>query len=244
MTTPQLNLDMVGYHSVLQEDFVTLDLSPDGTGEHKWYPGLWWEGTDIPPAGSITCVASELVLIWKANQNPSSTDVSSMRSDFLFGSAFRYGYFETVMRWPMAPGIWPAFWLIPATVQAHRGEIDVMEAQGTQWNMIFCTWHEWYASTDRANNSPNNQVTLPSGFDTTKPHRYGLLWEPGKLTYFIDGEPVLTATPPAIMDEQDYFIVLTLDAGLNWTSGNFSGMNVPPTEFTLYVDSVQVWQHD
>ena len=32
-----------GYSLAFFDDFTNLDISPNGSGQHTWYPGIWWE---------------------------------------------------------------------------------------------------------------------------------------------------------------------------------------------------------
>ena len=50
-----------GYHLVFADDFNTLDLSPDGKGDHTWYRGIWQQQT-LPPIGNVSVSSSILSL--------------------------------------------------------------------------------------------------------------------------------------------------------------------------------------
>jgi len=236
------------YSLVFFDDFNNLNQSADGSGQFTWYPGLWWETPPNPFNSSVS--SSMLDLSWNAGQSVADTTVTSCSNDGTRCRAFRYGYFEARMKWDVATGAWPAFWLIPVEGiwgAAENGEIDVFEGQGDPANSktYFGTIHDWVqtngSTVDVANNSGQNAFKLP-GVDFSQWHTYGLLWVPGKVTWYFDQQPILSANTYPIFDQQNYYLVLGAQEGANWTYGNTSG--VTATSLNLYVDWVKVWQYN
>ncbi|MCE3226073.1 MAG: endo-beta,3-glucanase [Bacteroidetes bacterium] len=111
---------------------------------------------------------------------------------------YKYGYYEISAKLPVGRGLWPAFWELgigPAASPCnYYNEIDIAENGGGQsisgqemgFNMHHkappaCTW--WSLSGG----------TIPPGVvvgDITQEHKYAALWEPGKVTYFFDDNPI------------------------------------------------------
>src|SRR4051794_28492649 len=125
------------YHLVFNEDFDSLDISPDGTGLHSWYEGVWFNPKHAP-LSSISVKSSELSLVWRRDQGSPDTSITTLSRDFRHSLSWRYGYFEARMKWDVVRGAWPAVWLIPAPVAKSReaykepnesGEIDIFEGQ-------------------------------------------------------------------------------------------------------------------
>jgi beta-glucanase (GH16 family) len=237
-----------GYSLVFYDDFSNLNLSPDGAGQYSWYPGLPWETPDTLFGASGS--SSSLDLTWTRGQSLADTTISSCSSDGNRCRTFRYGYFEARMKWDVTTGAWPAFWMIPVEGiwGAHEtGELDVFEGQGdsADGQTFFGTVHDWLnsdgGSFDLANNNAHNWFRLP-GVDFSQWHTYGVLWLPGKVTWYFDDKPIITAYSSPIFDQQNFYLLLTMQEGADWTAGNTSG--VTASSLNLYVDWVKVWQYN
>jgi hypothetical protein len=245
---PQPPPQVPSYSLVFYDDFTNLDLSPDGSGQYSWYKGLWWEA--VPSSFSASVASSVLDLTWSSGQSPPETTLSSCSADGLHCRAFRYGYFEARMKWDVSTGAWPAFWMIPvqATWDAtEAGELDIFEGQGDAANAhtFFGTIHDWVTTNgtavDVANSNAHNYYVVP-GVDFSQWHTYGVLWIPGRVTWYLDDKPILSVPTYPIFDLQDYYLLLSAQEGANWTAGNTSG--VTASSLNLYIDWVKVWQDD
>jgi len=173
-----------GYTLSFSDDFSPFDLSPDGTGDHTWYPGIWWETRPVSFNASID--STFLDLAWTPNQTPPDTTISSCAPKGGVCHAFRYGYFEVRMKWDVTTGAWPALWMIPTqsfTSAPETGELDLFEGQGDPTNAqtFFGTIHDWQTingkAVDVANNGGHNASTI-AGVDFSVLHTYGVLWVP------------------------------------------------------------------
>ena len=232
-----------GYHLAFCDDFNTLSISPSGSGRsYTWYDGIWWQRT-VAPLSAITNANSALTLTWlQGNTGSYETSISTLSRDAKFGHTFRYGYFEARMRWDVTNGAWPAFWMIPkqaANGAQETGEIDIFEGQGDNPHTYYGTIHDWIGKSHTSNSQ--NWHKLPNTVDFSQWHTYGLLWTPGKVTWYFDNEELHSAPTPAVVDRQDFFLVLGMQEGANWTEGSMSGVNA--SSMHLNVDWVRVWQH-
>jgi hypothetical protein len=232
-----------GYNLVFEDDFNPLDISPNRLGNYTWYDGIWWEQPSAPLT-SISDANSVVTLDWLAGQSPPDTDIMTAAQDGSYYKAWRYGYFEARMSWDVTIGNWPAFWLIPiqgiTQSGAETGEIDIFEGQGNTPHTFYGTLHDWQNGKDLQNTDGNNTFQLDSSLDLSQFHTYGLLWVPGKVTWYLDNEPLSSADTFPIMDMQDYFVVLSGQEGNDWSAGNLSG--VTASKMVLNVDWVHVWQ--
>jgi len=125
-----------------------------------------------------------------------------------FSFAQRFGYFEIVARLPAGKGMWPAFWLMPVDgVWPQAGEIDIVEGLGDP-RTIFCTVIAGKTQV---------QAKVRLDFDASAAfHRYGLLWTPETLTWYVDRLRVAaTATPPELRD-RDMYMIANLAIGGAW----------------------------
>jgi hypothetical protein len=247
-TGPTPPAQAAGYSLVFFDDFANLNLSADGTGQYPWYRALWWETPPTPFNSSVS--SSVLDLAWTQGQNPADTSITSCSSDGTRCRAFRYGYFEARMKWDVTTGAWPAFWMIPVESiwgATESGELDIFEGQGNPANAhtFFGTIHDWVivngTSIDVANNGSKNYYNI-AGVDFTQWHTYGVLWVPGKVTWYFDQQPIISAPTYPIFDQQNYYLVLAAQEGADWTAGNTSGVSA--SSLNLYVDWVKVWQYN
>lgn len=166
-----------------------------------------------------------------------------------------YGRIEARIKLPKDNGVWPAFWMLPATndydVWASSGEIDILEAKGRLPNRVYGTVH--FGQSWPGNKNSGGMYKFPAGTDITDYHVYALEWEPGKLTWLVDNNPFYETSQwwamgrdqtepypyPAPYDKP-FYILLNLAIG-----GNFDEGVAPDSDFTphrMYVDYVRVYE--
>ncbi len=98
----------------------------------------------------------------------------------------KYGYFEIRAELPTAVGSWPAFWMIPKKADGSV-EGDIMEGLALTPN-----YHYARALGGDGTIYDNSYKTDPGGF-----HTYGMLWTRDTVTFYYDGQAVLTGATPA-----------------------------------------------
>jgi beta-glucanase (GH16 family) len=159
----------------------------------------------------------------------------------------RYGYFEARMKLPTAPGLWPAFWLMPdrgieegpqwKRADTGRGgmEFDIMEylsAWGPyRYNVAF-HWDGYGKDHQQTGSEAIYVAHDEEGFITT-----GLLWLPGYAAIYNNGRLVAEWKTPRISNVPSDIMFTAVSGG--WA-------NVPlqddklPDDYVL--DYVRVWQ--
>jgi Glycosyl hydrolases family 16 len=239
-----------GYRLVFNDEFDSLDLSPDASGNHTWYANVWFNYKPRPMQ-NISAADGILHLKWTREQGSDDTSIETTSPDGRYFHAWKYAYFEARMKWDAVNGAWPALWLLPIEGPRHEdryngkpdsGEFDIFEGQGNRPATFFGTIHHWIDAKQTETNGfpPTNHYPLPAGTDFSQFHVYGMLWEPGKVTWFFDQRPLHSAKTYPIFDKQKYFLILTMQEGADWTAGNMSG--VKANSMTTDVDWVRVWQ--
>lgn len=161
--------------------------------------------------------------------------------------AQRYGYFEARMKLPTAPGLWPAFWMMPDRgptlgPQGNRGstadggmEFDIMEHL-TRWGPhrynIAMHWDGY--GKDHVSIGSSEVYVQPDaeGFITC-----GLLWTPGAVVYYANGEPVLRWDHARISNVRSYPIFYMVTGG--WDNSPVDDAKLPAD---FVVDYVRIWQ--
>ena len=161
----------------------------------------------------------------------------------------RYGYFEVRVKLPTAPGLWPAFWLMPergkeAGEQWQRQdtgnggmEFDVVEHL-TRWgpyrNNIAMHWDGYgeahkHFGTDRIYMQPDEE-----GFITA-----GLLWLPGQAIYYINGSETARWESERISSVPSC-LLFTLPQG-GWDNSPIDDSKLPDH---FVIDYVRIWQRE
>jgi beta-glucanase (GH16 family) len=117
-----------------------------------------------------------------------------------------YGLFEMRAKLPAGQGLWPAFWLLPASDQ-YTAELDAFEVLGSNPTQLFATTHG-YVGNQWIVDSQMKQVTNSSdGF-----HVYGVDWEPAGIAFLVDHRVIATAPTPTSMNTP-MFILINLAVG-------------------------------
>ncbi len=165
---------------------------------------------------------------------------------------FKYGRYVASIKVPEGNGFWPAFWMMPTDESLYGqwpkcGEIDIMEIPGHEAATTQSTIHYGEPHAQQKFNKTLENGTFADAF-----HEYAVDWQPGKITYYVDGEVLGTmddwyskregmdaVTYPAPFD-QPFYMILNLAVG--------GDMAVDPDETTdfnkgLQVDYVRVYQN-
>jgi len=141
---------------------------------------------------------------------------------------FTYGYVKVVAQLPKSTNLWPALWMLPANNAHVLPEIDLMEIIGTRTTQPLVSFHP---VTGPVENLGVKTSDLSSGW-----HTFGLDWEPGSLTWYIDGTAVFAVTA-GVPTEPMYFL-----ADLAVTNAH-QPLRLPSScTGALAIRSVQVWQ--
>lgn len=159
----------------------------------------------------------------------------------------RYGYFEARMKLPKAPGLWPAFWMMPdrgveAGEQWKRQdtknggmEFDIMEHL-TRWGPTrYNVAQHWdgYGKEHKANGTSAIYVQPDKdGFITA-----GLLWLPGKAIYYCQGREVARWEDDRISNVPSE-LIFTLPHG-GWDNSPLDDKLLPDD---FVIDYVRCWQ--
>ncbi len=170
---------------------------------------------------------------------------------------FKYGKFEARIKVPSGMGFLPAFWMMPTDEQYYGqwpkcGEIDIMEVMGQSTDTLHGTIHY---------GDPHGQKQGTYVLDDSKAdfaeefHVYSCEWEPGRITWYVDGvkfhEAIDWYTKREGFDEvaypapfdQPFYMILNVAVGGSWV-----GYPDETTQFgdnaQMQVDYVRVYQKD
>ncbi len=167
---------------------------------------------------------------------------------------FKYGLFEARAKVPAGQGFLPAFWMMPANENLYGqwprcGEIDIMEVLGHDTKTSYGTIH--YGNP---HSESQGKHTLEKGNFSDEYHIFSAEWEPGKISWYVDGILMHTEndwysategqgeiTYPAPFD-QPFYIILNLAVGGNWPGNPDETTDIDNAAFMI--DYVKVYQKD
>ena len=159
----------------------------------------------------------------------------------------RYGWFEMEAKLPPGQGMWPSFWLY-GIYGTDRPEIDIMESHGgvDEWwgdpNPIDYGATVWLGQLngnhERVGMVRPTHYGLTPGDLTTGFHKYGALWEPDGITFFLDGQQIGDKIHTSRMN-REMWIIVGLGTGVPGT------YNAPtsrtPTNSEFVINYVRAW---
>ena len=144
----------------------------------------------------------------------------------------KYGRFEIRTKFPKGKGLWPAFWLLPAS-RAWPPEIDILEFLAHDPTCVYFTNH-WRAASS---GSQHEQGQL-RGPDFTKDfHTFTLDWKPDVMIWSVDG--VERFRTREHVPQEPMYILANLAVGGDWPG--FPDASTPfPSR--MEIDYIRAWK--
>ncbi len=146
----------------------------------------------------------------------------------------KYGYVEIRAKLPKGKGLWSAFWLLHNNDYDRRPEIDVVEYIGDKPNIAYNTYH--YYLNGQLKSSPTMEASGPDysqGF-----HTYAVKWEPGLITWYVDGVE-RNRFQDGNASWEDMYLLVNLAIGGKW-AGDPDGNTQFPAQMTI--DYIRAYQ--
>ena len=213
-------------------------------GEQQIYVDPRYAGRGSTPLGLDPFKVKDGVLSIIAMRTPPELREVLFNNEYTSGIlttqgsfAQKYGYFEIRAKIPVGTGVWPAFWML-ADDGGWPPEIDVLEGRGQRPGDVVMTTHWRIFETQKIHTC---------GFDFTVPdavtafHDYGVLWQPDRITYFIDRKPVADIKPPVSFLEPMYMIVNLAMGAKSFPGVGFVGTDTPET-VAFEIDRIYAYQ--
>lgn len=124
----------------------------------------------------------------------------------------KYGYFEIRARLPLGKGLWPGFWMLPAS-NAWPPEIDALECSGTRPMSVRQGKIEKARQPGTVNSAwVDGIIAISDAF-----HCYGVEWTDKAITFFLDGRQTLQFENRTIHEEMYLLANLALGShDQNW----------------------------
>lgn len=149
-------------------------------------------------------------------------------------ATFQYVYVEMKAKVPLGQGLWPAFWLLPADHES-RPEIDVMEMLGDDPYSVHMNFHY----LDKYGDENSAGYTWMSPEPLTGWHVFAHDWQPGALTWYIDG--VKHSHLEDYIPDEPMYLLANLAVGGDWP-GSPDSSTPFPSKFEI--DYIRVWARE
>lgn len=247
----------LGRHPPVPGDWIqTLAEDFDGPelDSAKWSPRFpnYWGGGMHFSKDNVTLAEGKLRLRFERRMGHHNDDPAQPETELATGTITsqgrwrqRYGYFEARLKLPRAPGMWHGCFLMPdrgpgaewsGTTTTDGGmEFDILEyftRYGPYRFNVGCLW-DGYLENGKVLAFPTVYVRPDAqGFITA-----GLMWEPGRVTFYRNGAPVAQWTNPRVGSVSSYLLVT---AHTNSIGGNALTGEGLPDDFVI--DYVRAWQ--
>jgi beta-glucanase (GH16 family) len=155
---------------------------------------------------------------------------------------FQFGYIEARIKIPRGSGLWPAFWTVGNIgVWPDEGEFGIMEAVGSRPAALYQAVH---GATLTGGHWQQREVTTGPPW-SKRFHRYGVLWEPRKVTFYVDGRITSVRTAADIpagavwpFNSFAHYLILNVAVG-GWARSPGRTARFPQA---MLVDYVRVYQ--
>ena len=159
--------------------------------------------------------------------------------------SFNYGLIDYRAKMPAGQGLWSGLWLDQPDASNPWGEIDVQEMLLNNTNTIYGSAHGWAPSDWGETQSTTMADDATQGY-----HDYQLAWQPGLLTWAVDGiayaqydesQAVAHGYPWVFDDGTGFYIIasLTVGAADEWPGAPNATTTFPAT---MQVQSIKLWQ--
>ena len=239
--------------------------------EENWNTSLTWSQSEVingeqqyfvdilndPDFGYDPFQFTGSSLLISAIPTPAALQDSALSMPFLSGAlsshnkfGMTYGYVEARMKVGDVPGMLSSFYLFRRWAAEHAPEIDIVEYLGDNPygdEDAFATYHYHDPVNDQTRSSPTMFTAPQSGTRFGDDfHTYGVLWDPGLVIWYIDGQEVKRLSGSQI-GRQEMNIVLYLVTGSDWTpppvieTATAEGASVP---LQFEIDYVRAWQRE
>lgn len=162
--------------------------------------------------------------------------------------SFQYGRVEIRAEVPEEQGLWPAAWLLGNNIATVNwpacGEMDVLERVNAATTP---DWNEGSIhGTGFIGDNLGTQFNFPSGETAATWHTYGMIWNKGSISYYVDdpSTPFITYTPSSLsglsgavwpFDNGPAFLILNLAVGGTWPGPPDSSTQFPAQMLVQYV---------
>jgi beta-glucanase (GH16 family) len=221
-----------------------------GNSELEDYCAYGSTTSPCDPAASNEYVGTDGALHLVARQPSAGVYTSArMKTEGLF--SFQYGRLEFRAQLPEAQGFWPAGWLLGNNIATINwpgcGEMDVLERVNAATIPDFNEGS--IHGPGFTGTAIGDSYSFPSGQTAATWHTYGMIWQPGTISYYVDDPTNIYATFNTSslagyagatwpFDNGPAFLILNLAVGGSYP-GNPNASTPFPSEYAI--DYVRIY---
>lgn len=227
ITSPAFAQNLPGWNLVWADEFTQADGTPPDSA--KWgydIGGGGWGNQELQYYTARTNnarIEGGQLVIEAHQENYGGRTNTSARLLTKGKASWTYGRFEARLKLPRGQGIWPAFWMLGANIDAAKwpgcGEIDIMENIGREPTVVHGTIHgPGYAGGNAIGGATNlSGAAVADAF-----HVFAVEWEVNRIRWFMDGQQYFTVTPANLppgttwVFTQPQFLLLNVAVGGLW----------------------------
>ncbi len=182
-----------------------------------------------------------LVLRAEWDEAAGRVNAGAVRTEGLFSAS--YGYYEASIKFPYAPGVWGAFWMMCGNVGSEANgavdgvEIDIIESIGNDWGASNSALHwDGYGNAHKNVGSGEFKYDIYDG----EFHTFGLERTEDAYLFYVDGKQSWKVTSDKCdICPADGYMKLTLESA-EWAGGGKPAcIKALPAE--MEVDYVRVY---
>ncbi|MGC8548124.1 MAG: chitobiase/beta-hexosaminidase C-terminal domain-containing protein [Acidobacteriaceae bacterium] len=227
----------------------TYDTGAGGWGNNELETYCAWNSSSAPcsTANPNAYVDTNGYLHIVAEQPSTGVYTSArLKTQGLF--SFQYGRVELRAEIPEEQGLWPAIWLLGNSITTKNwpacGEMDMMEHVNTA---LTPDWIKGSVhGTGFTGDNLGTQFNFPAGETAAGWHTYGMIWNKGSISYYVDdpSTPYATFTPSSLsslsgaawpFDDGPAFLILNMAVGGSWPGAPDSSTQFPAQMLVQYV---------
>lgn len=213
-----------------------------------WSAGLWnygYHATQYQPS-QVTLTGSSVALTAIKQTSPQGYPYESGWISTAGSYTLGYGMIDFRAKMPAGQGLWSGLWLVNAQGSNPSGEIDVQEMLLANTHTVFGSLHGWLPTPSWG----QTQSTTMSADASQGFHDYQVIWQPGLLTWAIDGVAYAQYSKAQALAAGDHWPFDTaqgvyLIANLAVAASNeWGGAPNNSTAFpaAMEIQSIKIWQ--
>lgn len=230
-----------------------------GNNEQQYYTN---KAANISTDGKGSLVIKAIKVV---PDDPKTAYISNWCIDCVYSSArvmtkdkigFKYGSISARMQVPEGVGMWPAFWMLGVPRSScdgwpSCGEIDIMEARGSQPYHSVHSLHgpEYSGGNALTNYYFSGNTPLTGGF-----HTYRVDWLPDSIKFYVDNNLVAAESKKSIAPDTwvfnaEFYLIMNLATGGNFDGGQLdesieqAQLKIDWIRYTTYKGKGQLIRH-
>lgn len=251
-TGTYLSIDTTGYTTPLSYPGYTLTWNDEFNGatvdNNNWnyeIGGSGWGNHELEYYTNSTnnaYTSGGCLVIEARKETVGTNNYTSARITTLNKKQFTYGRIDIRAKLPVAPGMWPALWMLGSNIATTPwpacGETDIMELVGSYPSRVTGSVH--WAKADGSSGTINNNFNLTMGDFSQKFHVYSLIWKQNIIQMYVDDQLYMTAKNTDITSgtwpfNNPSFLIFNLAVGGDWPGSPTAATIFPQRMLVDYV---------